>query len=281
MREALLTFIAEFANWDNSIDKSFFETARLLTQAAHESLGGVPGTRPLVVDPFAGGGAIPLEALRIGADAFASDLNPVAVLLNKVVLEYIPKHGARLAEEVRCWGAWVKEQAEAELGRFLSQGRRRRGADRVYLGADDPLRGAGLRGRGAARALAVVVEEARAERRHAARAAQGQERRRGGDRREPEGSGGQPGHGAPRLGDLSVLRVHDAGGLGAPATQGAPGRCSRCEASVRGDDPCRASRGVSTGCRRSEDLDGGAGGGRGTRRSAQAAHEDTPSLVPQ
>ena len=57
------------------------------------------GTRPLVVDPFAGGGAIPLEALRIGADAFASDLNPVAVLLNKVVLEYIPNHGARLAEE--------------------------------------------------------------------------------------------------------------------------------------------------------------------------------------
>ena len=118
VREALLAFIAEFANWDNSTDKSFIETARRLTQAAHESLGGVPGTRPLVVDPFAGGGAIPLEALRIGADAFASDLNPVAVLLNKVVLEYIPKHGARLAEEVRRWGAWVKEQAEAELGRF-------------------------------------------------------------------------------------------------------------------------------------------------------------------
>ena len=118
VREALLAFIAEFANWDNSTDKSFLKTARGLTQAAHESLGGVPGTRPLVVDPFAGGGAIPLEALRIGADAFASDLNPVAVLLNKVVLEYIPKHGARLAEEVRRWGAWVKEQAEAELGRF-------------------------------------------------------------------------------------------------------------------------------------------------------------------
>ena len=118
VREALLSFIADFANWDNSIDKSFLETARRLTRAAHESLGGVPGTRPLVVDPFAGGGAIPLEALRIGADAFASDLNPVAMLLNKVVLEYIPKHGARLAEEVRSWGAWVKDQAEAELGRF-------------------------------------------------------------------------------------------------------------------------------------------------------------------
>lgn len=74
--------------------------------------------RPLVVDPFAGGGAIPLEALRIGADAFASDLNPIAVLLNKVVLEYIPKYGQRLADEVRKWGEWIKEQAEKELGEF-------------------------------------------------------------------------------------------------------------------------------------------------------------------
>lgn len=76
------------------------------------------GTRPLVVDPFAGGGAIPLEALRVGADAFASDLNPVAVLLNKVLLEYIPKYGQRLADEVRQWGRWVKEHAEKELAPF-------------------------------------------------------------------------------------------------------------------------------------------------------------------
>jgi len=81
-------------------------------------LGGAPGTRPLVVDPFAGGGAIPLEALRVGADAFASDLNPVAVLLNKVVLEYIPKYGQRLADEVRKQGQWIKEQAEKELAEF-------------------------------------------------------------------------------------------------------------------------------------------------------------------
>src|SRR4030095_9447823 len=73
------------------------------------------GTRPLVVDPFAGGGSIPLEALRVGADAFASDLNPVAVLLNRVVLEYIPKYGQRLADEVHQWGEWVKKEAEKEL----------------------------------------------------------------------------------------------------------------------------------------------------------------------
>ncbi|RMD59586.1 DUF1156 domain-containing protein, partial [Candidatus Parcubacteria bacterium] len=112
LRHALLDFIADFANWDNSTDEHFLRTARELTQTAHESLGGVPGTRPLVVDPFAGGGAIPLEALRVGADAFASDLNPIPVLLNKVVLEYIPKYGQKLADEVRRWGAWIKEQAE-------------------------------------------------------------------------------------------------------------------------------------------------------------------------
>lgn len=118
VRQALLDFIADFSNWDNSTDKDYLETSRTLTQVAHEALGGEVGTRPLVVDPFAGGGSIPLEALRVGADAFASDLNPVAVLLNKVVLEYIPKYGQRLADEVRKWGEWIKNEAEKELGEF-------------------------------------------------------------------------------------------------------------------------------------------------------------------
>ncbi len=118
LRAALLDFIADFANWDSSTVPEYLKTSRLLTQAAHEALGGEPGSRPLVVDPFAGGGAIPLEALRVGADAFASDLNPVAVLLNKVVLEYIPKYGRKLVDEVRKWGQWIKEQAEKELAEF-------------------------------------------------------------------------------------------------------------------------------------------------------------------
>ena len=118
LRGALLDFIADFANWDNSTVQDYLDTSRALTQAAHEALGGAPGTRPLVVDPFAGGGSIPLEALRVGADAFASDLNPVPVLLNKVVLEYIPKYGQRLADEVRKWGEWIKREAEKELAEF-------------------------------------------------------------------------------------------------------------------------------------------------------------------
>jgi len=118
LRKALLDFIADFANWDNSTSQRHLNTARALTQVAHEALGGDPGTRPLVVDPFAGGGSIPLEALRVGADAYASDLNPVAVLLNKVVLEYIPKYGQELADEVRKWGQWVKDEVERELAEF-------------------------------------------------------------------------------------------------------------------------------------------------------------------
>jgi adenine-specific DNA methylase len=118
LQQTLLDFIADFANWDASTNPLFLKTARALTQAAHEALGGVPGTRPMVVDPFAGGGSIPLEALRVGADTFSSDLNPVAVLLNKVVLEYIPKYGQRLADEVRKSGEWIKKEAEKELSEF-------------------------------------------------------------------------------------------------------------------------------------------------------------------
>lgn len=122
LRGLLLDFIADFANWDNSTNEHFLETSQTMTDAAHIANGGEPGTRPLVVDPFAGGGAIPLEALRVGADAFASDLNPIAVLLNKVILEYIPKYGTRLADEVRKCGKRVKEQAEKKLGAFYPRG---------------------------------------------------------------------------------------------------------------------------------------------------------------
>ena len=115
LRSALFDFIADFASWNNSAVDEFLETSRILTQTAHESMGGAPGSRPLVVDPFAGGGAIPLEALRVGADTFASDLNPVPVLLNKIVLEYIPKWGKKLATAVRHYGELSAREAESEL----------------------------------------------------------------------------------------------------------------------------------------------------------------------
>ncbi len=110
LRRALLDFITDFANWDNSTNKHYLKTARILTKIAHESMGGVSGTAPLVIDPFAGGGSIPLEALRVGAEVHASDLNPIPVILNKALLEFIPKYGAGLATEVRRLGEEIKQQ---------------------------------------------------------------------------------------------------------------------------------------------------------------------------
>jgi len=118
LRSLLLDFIADASAWEMSTQCAMLECARGLVNAAHLALGGQLGTKPLVVDPFAGGGAIPLEALRVGADAFAIDYNPVAVLLLKTVLEYIPRYGERLADAVKEWGAWVKERAEEQLAQF-------------------------------------------------------------------------------------------------------------------------------------------------------------------
>ena len=109
LRRTLLKFIADFANWDNAANDDYLRTGRALVRAAH------PGETPLVVDPFAGGGSIPLEALRLGCEAFASDLNPVACLILKVMLEEIPRHGPGLADELRRAGAEMKAKAEEEL----------------------------------------------------------------------------------------------------------------------------------------------------------------------
>jgi adenine-specific DNA methylase len=91
----LLKFIGDFANWDVAANQTYLEVARGLVRAAHDA------EPPLVVDPFAGGGSIPLEALRLGCEAFTSDLNPVACLILKVMLEDIPRHGPQLVADLR------------------------------------------------------------------------------------------------------------------------------------------------------------------------------------
>ena len=98
-----------------------------------------PDTLPAFHDPFAGGGALPLEAQRLGMEAYASDLNPVAVLINKAMIEIPPKFagmppvnpearadktllakewkGAEgLAEDVRYYGKWMRDEAEKRIG---------------------------------------------------------------------------------------------------------------------------------------------------------------------
>ena len=117
LRAKLLKFIGDFANWDNAGKAAYLEVGRGLVRAAHGE------DVPLVVDPFAGGGSIPLEALRLGCEAFASDLNPVACLILKVMLEDIPRHGPGLAEELRKVGGEIKRAAERELADLYPQDR--------------------------------------------------------------------------------------------------------------------------------------------------------------
>ena len=109
VRSALLQLVAQGSAWEWSTAEPFRTVCRNLVKAAH---GEEP---PLVVDPFAGGGSIPLEALRFGCEAFASDLNPVACLILKVMLEDIPRHGPGLADELRKVGGEIKAAAEEEL----------------------------------------------------------------------------------------------------------------------------------------------------------------------
>ncbi len=109
LRRIILKFIADFANWDHAAKQPWLETARALVRAAHGN------DVPLVADPFAGGGSIPLEALRLGCETFASDLNPVSCLILKVLLEDIPQQGPGLAEELRRVGKAIRHHAKREL----------------------------------------------------------------------------------------------------------------------------------------------------------------------
>lgn len=111
-REGLLRFIGEFSNWANCTNPAFLETARDLVRAAHDD------ESPLVVDPFAGGGSIPLEALRLGCDAFASDLNPVAALILRTMLVDVPRLGSTAADLIREAGNDVEKIAREELEKF-------------------------------------------------------------------------------------------------------------------------------------------------------------------
>ncbi len=141
-------FIHYLSKWENSLNKNLIERAR------EEILKANNGKPPKVLDPFSGGGAIPLEALRLGCETYANDLNPVAVLIEKCTLEYPQKYGrwgmgdwglgiknkeiknentnslfgeeinSRVAisnpllADVKKWGEWVLEEAKKEIGKF-------------------------------------------------------------------------------------------------------------------------------------------------------------------
>ncbi|WP_311209491.1 MULTISPECIES: DUF1156 domain-containing protein [unclassified Aeromicrobium] len=129
-RERLHSLMVEISRWENSQDTELFSRAHL------EILRSCGGNPPSILDPFAGGGTIPVEAQRLGLEAVASDLNPVATLINKALVE-LPHawRGRRpvfpgmadsqirnwtgnegLAADVRSYGLWMRDQAELRLG---------------------------------------------------------------------------------------------------------------------------------------------------------------------
>ena len=130
-------FIINFSKWENSLDQSMIQKARDDILKAN---GGKP---PKVLDPFGGGGAIPLEALRLGCETYSNDLNPVAVLIQRCTLEYPQKYGKSkpveqmsrlfgkdtketksinpLLRDVKKWGNWVLEEAKKEIGKFYPE----------------------------------------------------------------------------------------------------------------------------------------------------------------
>jgi len=130
-RERLFRIIEELVKWENTTNSEVLKAARA------EILASCDGDPPPVLDPFCGGGSIPLEAQRLGLEAHASDLNPVAVLITKALIEIPPKfagrppvhpddgsskalgswEGARgLAEDVRYYGRWMRDEAERRIG---------------------------------------------------------------------------------------------------------------------------------------------------------------------
>ena len=130
-RERLHQIIRDLVVWENVNDEALLRRAH--AEIVASAPGGVP---PAILDPFAGGGTIPLEAQRLGLEACASDLNPVAVLINKALIEIPPKFAGRppvfpgaaesrmgawpratgLAEDVRRYGAWMRDRAAERIG---------------------------------------------------------------------------------------------------------------------------------------------------------------------
>ena len=150
-RLRLFRIIEELVKWENTTNETVLEKAREEIRRSwrrtcednrdHPRAAELfdPDRLPAFHDPFAGGGAIPLEAQRLGLEAHASDLNPVAVLINKAMIEIPPRFAGRppvnpearrgrgsteaqwkgaagLAEDVRYYGKWMRDEAEKRIG---------------------------------------------------------------------------------------------------------------------------------------------------------------------
>ncbi|RLF88959.1 DNA methylase, partial [Thermococci archaeon] len=115
-REYLHDFLVRLCKWETRDDERMENSD--LKKARERILSANGGKPPKVLDSMAGGGSIPLEALRLGCEAHAIEYNPVAYLILKATLEYPQKYGRRLARDVERWGHWVLDRAKEELEEF-------------------------------------------------------------------------------------------------------------------------------------------------------------------
>jgi putative DNA methylase len=152
-RERLFRIIEDLVQWENTTNETVLEAARAEIWQSWRRACAENADHPRAKDlfnrtvlpgfhdPFAGGGALPLEAQRLGLESHASDLNPVAVLINKAMIEIPPKFAGRspvnpaarkekaliarqwkgaqgLAEDVRYYGQWMRDEAEKRIGKL-------------------------------------------------------------------------------------------------------------------------------------------------------------------
>jgi len=124
-RNRCLEFIKHLVRWENTNNPDYIDPARRLIVAAHKFLHpDAVGDAPKVLDPFAGGDSIPLEALRLGCETHAIDLNPVAHLMELCTLVYPQKFGqpdSRPVPDYIKWLAahnWAKRDAKGEANLF-------------------------------------------------------------------------------------------------------------------------------------------------------------------
>ena len=112
LRKRLMKFIGDFSDWDVKNDLHW-------TKCAREMVMGCNGGNPILLDPFAGGGSIPLEGLRIGAEVYASDINPVPIILNKLQLEILPHLSNKNLEIIQKEVNKINEILEKELSTYF------------------------------------------------------------------------------------------------------------------------------------------------------------------
>lgn len=148
-RERLFDILTRLVKWENSNDEG------ILAEAKAEIMKSTNNNPPALLDPFAGGGAIPLEAQRLGLEAHAHDLNPVAVMINKAMIEIPPKFAGRspvnpeaqrqgaanqgwkgaagLAEDVRYYGEWMKQEACKRIGHLYPKAKLEDGSEATVI----------------------------------------------------------------------------------------------------------------------------------------------------